>query len=62
MLADTGKGIILGTMDYGGAWQGDVEKPEATDSRERIRQAVEFGLNVVAYASRRRRLQELAGL
>ncbi len=57
---DEDKGIILSTFDYGGAWQGELSKPDAADARERIRTAQEFGLNIVAYAARRRRLLELS--
>ncbi len=59
---DLDAGIIFTTYDYGGAWQGDLEQPEAPDARERIRQAQEFGLNVVATAARRRRVRELSRL
>lgn len=52
---DFDKGVLLSTCDYGGAWQGEVPDPQAPDSRDRIRRAVEFGLNVVAYAADRRR-------
>ena len=55
-------GIVFSTYDYGAAWQGEVEKPDAPDARERIRQAQEFGLNVVAAAAGRRRARELARL
>jgi hypothetical protein len=58
--ADFGKGVLLSTCDYGGAWQGEVPNPEAPDSRDRIRRAVEFGLNVVAYAADRKRRTQLA--
>jgi hypothetical protein len=57
---DEDKGLVLSTYDYGGAWQGEVSKPDAADARERVRSAQEFGLNVVAFAARRRRLLELA--
>ncbi|MCZ7580635.1 MAG: DUF4159 domain-containing protein [Fimbriimonadaceae bacterium] len=59
---DEVKGIALATFDYGAAWQGELPKPDASDARERIRQSQEFGLNVVAYAWRRRRLRELSRL
>lgn len=60
IAADLDKGIVLSTFDYGGAWQGDVGKPDGADARERVRQAQEFGLNVVAFAARRRRTLELS--
>ena len=62
LLIDPEAGILFSTFDYGGAWQGDVEKPEASDARDRIRQAQEFGLNVIAYASSRRRTRQLSRL
>jgi hypothetical protein len=52
--ADLEKGVILSTNDYGAAWQGEV------DSRDKVRNAQEFGHNVIAFAARRRRLAELA--
>ena len=62
LLADMDAGIVFSTYDYGAAWQGEVEKPDAPDARERIRAAQEFGLNVVAAAAGRRRARELARL
>ncbi len=58
--ADLGRGVFLSGRDYGGAWQGRVPNPDAEDARERVRRAVEFGLNVVAFAARRRREAQLA--
>jgi hypothetical protein len=60
VAADLDKGVILSTCDYGGAWQGEVPKPEEEGSRDRIRRAIEFGLNVVAFAANRRRRAVLA--
>jgi hypothetical protein len=57
---DEDKGVVLSTYDYGAAWQGEVGKPEAGDARERVRQAQEFGLNLVAYAWRRNRALDLS--
>jgi hypothetical protein len=62
LMIDPDAGILFSSFDYGGAWQGDVEKPDAPDARDRIRQAQEFGLNVIAYASHRRRVRQLARL
>ncbi|MGI4792323.1 MAG: DUF4159 domain-containing protein [Janthinobacterium lividum] len=62
ILADMDAGVIFSTYDYGAAWQGELEKPDAPDARERIRQAQEFGLNIVAAAAGRRRSRELARL
>jgi hypothetical protein len=59
---DSEAGVLFGTYDYGAAWQGEIEAPDATAARERIRQAQEFGLNVLAFAARRRRLRELSAL
>ncbi|MFZ4507722.1 MAG: DUF4159 domain-containing protein [Fimbriimonas sp.] len=55
LMVDEAAGIILSTADYGGAWQGKFGKKAAADSRERIRQSLEFGLNVLAFANRRQR-------
>lgn len=52
--ADLDKGVILSTFDYGAAWQGEVA------SRDTVRNAQEFGHNIIAFAARRRRLAELA--
>lgn len=60
MFIDESAGIILSTMNYGGSWQGDIVKPEASDARERIRQSVEFGLNILAYAAKRHRMTQLS--
>ncbi|RYG33537.1 DUF4159 domain-containing protein [bacterium] len=57
---DTGRGVILSTQDYGGAWQGRVPNAKAEDSRDSVRRAVEFGLNFIAFANRRRRESLLA--
>jgi hypothetical protein len=54
VVADLDKGVILSTFDYGAAWQGEV------DTRDKVRNAQEFGHNVIAFAARRRRLAELA--
>jgi len=61
IMFDESAGIILTTADYGAAWQGKIDKPTAPDSRERIRQSMEFGLNVLAYAARRKRIHKLQG-
>lgn len=60
--ADLDRGVILSTFDYGAAWQGEVSSPDATDARDRIRNAQEFGHNIIAFAARRKRLTELARL
>ena len=60
LTGDAETGVFFSTFDYGGAWQGDVARPDAPDAREHIRVAQEFGLNMVAFAARRRRLRELA--
>jgi hypothetical protein len=62
VTADMEAGVIFSTYDYGGAWQGELEKPDAPEAREHIRAAQEFGLNIVAAAARRRRVRELARL
>ena len=59
---DAAAGILFSARNYGGAWQGELEKADAADARERIRQAQEFGLNIVAYAAKRRRALELGRL
>lgn len=60
LVADLDRGIIFSSYDYGGAWQGELDRPDAENARERIRQSQEFGLNVVAHAAQRRRGRELA--
>jgi hypothetical protein len=62
LTADLEAGVIFSTYDYGGAWQGDIAKPDAMDARERVRQAQEFGLNIIAYAAHRLRTRELRKL
>ncbi|MHB0937070.1 MAG: DUF4159 domain-containing protein [Armatimonadota bacterium] len=52
---DEAGSVLLSTANYGAAWQGDISKPGATDARERIRQAIEFGLNIVVHAAKRLR-------
>ena len=48
-----GDRIILSTADYGCAWQGGA--PDHSVPREAIRQALEFGTNVLVYARQRQR-------
>ncbi len=48
-----GGGVIFSTCDYGCLWQGDRRSRAA--SREEIRTAEEWGENLLAYASQRRR-------
>ncbi len=62
ILIDDAAGIMLSTFDYGGAWQGGAEDTKTMTSRERIRQAEEFGLNVVAHAAARFRQAEMERL
>ena len=62
ILIDDSAGILLSTYDYGGAWQGGAADTKTMTSRERIRQAEEFGLNIVAYAAARFRQAELERL
>lgn len=62
LLIDDSVGILLSTYDYGGAWQGNASDTKTMTSRERIRQAEEFGQNVVAYAANRLRHAELERL
>lgn len=62
LLVDHDAGLLFSSFDYGGAWQGDVENPDAVDARDRIRQAQEFGLNIVAYAAARQRIRQLSRL
>jgi len=52
---DAAGSVMLSTANYGAAWQGDIPKAGATDARERIRQAVEFGLNIIVHAAKRQR-------
>ncbi len=60
LAADPAVGVVFSSFDYGGAWQGTVPSPDDPLARTRIRAAQEFGLNLVAYASARRRGMELA--
>jgi len=62
LTADADAGVVFSSFDYGGAWQGDVPKPDAADARERVRQSQEFGLNVLAFAAHRLRTRELRRL
>lgn len=62
LLGDNEAGVLFSTYDYGGAWGGDLDAPDASNARERIRSAQEFGLNVIALAARRRRARELSRL
>ena len=55
VFADHSLGLLFSACDYGAAWAGQVQKPEAPDARERVRQSIEFGLNLVAYAAKRSR-------
>lgn len=61
LLISDSVGVVLSTYDYGGAWQGLVPS-DVTVARERIRQAHEFGRNVLAWAAQRQRRQELSRL
>lgn len=52
LLADLDKGVILSTFDYGGSWQGNLIEDSG---RGAVRDAQEFGMNIVAWAARRQR-------
>lgn len=52
LLVDEKRGVLLSSADYGAAWSGRVS---GADSRDRIREAQEFGFNILAYAARRNR-------
>lgn len=54
ILIDDSVGVLFSTVDYGAAWQGALGRKDA-NSREVIRAAHEFGMNVIAYAAARRR-------
>jgi hypothetical protein len=60
LQVDLSAGVLFSTCDYGAAWQGEIDKPGEDGWRGRIQTALEFGLNIVALAARRRRLKELA--
>lgn len=62
LQADLDAGVLFGTHDYGAAWQGEIADPGAADARARIRQAQEFGMNLIALAAQRRRVRELSRL
>lgn len=50
---DPAAGVVLSTCDFGGAWQGRIEGKGA--SRDRIRDSLDFGRNLLVYAARRKR-------
>ena len=60
LLLDDNAGVVFSACDYGGAWQGGVEGASSNASRTRIHQAQEWGLNIVAWASRRVRAKRLS--
>ena len=60
--ADVKRGVILSSADYGAAWQGEIEEFGEANAPERLRSAVGFGLNVVAFAAQRARRFELSRL
>jgi hypothetical protein len=62
LLADLKAGVVFSSFDYGGAWWGNVAHPHAADARDQIRQAQEFGMNLLAFADRNRRLLRLERL
>lgn len=64
VTCDEATGVIFSSMDYGAAWQGQLAdvKDAATQGRERVRQSQEFGLNLLSWAAKRRRTQELRRL
>lgn len=59
IVANVQKGVYLSTYDYGAAWKGRSFSG-APIARTQIQQALEFGLNIVAYAALRQRRTELA--
>jgi len=59
---DEAGSVLLSTANYGAAWQGEIPKPNASDARERVRQAVEFGLNIIVHAAKRLRAKYLETL
>lgn len=59
---DDKSGVVFSERNYGGAWQGEVPKRDDPNARERVRQAIEFGLNLVVYAANRHRGQQLRKL
>jgi hypothetical protein len=60
LWGDDAAGVFFNTLDYGRLWHGNIT-PSA-DGRERIRAAQEWGMNIIAFAARRRRLRELSRL
>lgn len=60
ILLDEKGGVLFTSADFGGTWQG--EAPGKGDPREGVRQAIEFGLNVAAFADRRRRRISISAL
>jgi hypothetical protein len=59
LLIDESGSILFSSFNYGGAWQGVLDKVDGVESRERIRAAQEFGLNILAFAAYRRRRFQL---
>jgi hypothetical protein len=59
IVADVAQGVYLSTHDYGAAWKGRTVSG-APVARAQIQQALDFGLNIVAYAALRQRRAELA--
>lgn len=62
LYADLAKGIIAGTMNYGAAWAGQVQTLSPSLARDRVRTAIEFGHNLLSYASQHKRDVYLKGL
>jgi hypothetical protein len=59
LLADLQRGVFLSTFDYGGAWQGQLKEDDPAAAREIVRNAQDFGLNIVLQAAQRQRRIEL---
>jgi len=59
LLIDESGSLLFSSYDYGGAWQGAVGKVDPAEARERVRGAQEFGLNILAFATYRRRRFDL---
>lgn len=59
LMIDESGSLLFSSYDYGGAWQGAIGKADPAEARERIRGAQEFGLNILAFATYRRRRFDL---
>lgn len=55
LLGNLEKGVVFSSYNLGGAWSGGA----GVKSRSEVRDAVEFGINLAAFASQRRRMMRM---